>query len=272
MRTQSSISAKTPSKTQLLIFIGGVAFLSFFFETYIIKEAKSMRSFAMLPLAWIPGLVAIACSYNFGNKFRDLALIKPGKLSMIYAYVIPALCATATLVVLVAIDIGKMKWPTGGFFKIMFVQTTLGVAVSFIMAFGQELGWRGFLHTHLQRARIPEPMIVTGLLWSVWQWPLILFTEHSRSAMPWMSVMLFTIGLTSFSIILGWLREYSRSVYPCALAHAVHITWVQTIYPNFYVPGRLDPYFGGETGFVLPIIYLLIALYLYQRHVATPNY
>ena len=239
---------------------------------YMIGEGKTMSSLLVVPMMWIPGLVAIACSHYFGNKFRDLGLVRPRKISMIFAYCIPALCVTLMLAVLVWADIGQLKWPTYGILKVLFFHPTFSVLVTAVLAFGEELGWRGYLHTHLMRARIPEPMLVTGLIWSAWHWPLILFANYATSSVPWLSVLLFTVCMTSFSVILGWLREYSKSVIPCVLAHAVHKTWVQIISPEFYIAGQLNPFFGGESGFVLTIIYLFIAIYLYRRHIAASNY
>ncbi len=265
-------SSRPSSKKQILFFVAGVVLLTAVFHIYIIREAKSVSSMAVIPLMFIPGLVAIACSNFFGNNLRDLGLVPPKKASMLYAYCIPAVCATLALLILVWADIGKLRWPDTGIMKVLFLRPTLSVLVTGVLVFGEELGWRGYLHTHLMRARIPEPILVTGFIWSVWHWPLILFANHSPSSMPWLSILLFTICMMSFSVILGWLREYSKSVFPCALAHAVHKTWVQIISPEFYVAGPLDPFFGGESGFVLAILYLIIAIYLYRKHIAASNY
>ncbi len=275
MSTHSSIkrgSGRPSSNKQLLFFLAGLALVTGVFHIYIIREARSISTMAMIPLMFIPGFIAIACSNFFGNNLRDLALVPPKKVSMLYAYCIPAVCVTLMLLILVWADVGQLRWPESGIMKVLLLRPTLSVLVTGVLVFGEELGWRGFLHTHLMRARIPEPMLVTGLIWSIWHWPLILFAGYSSSSLPWLSVLLFTVCMMSFSVILGWLREYSKSVFPCALAHAVHKTWVQIICPEFYIAGKMDPFFGGESGFILAIIYLLIALYLYRNHIAASNY
>jgi membrane protease YdiL (CAAX protease family) len=270
-RTFGNTALRTPSKHQILLFLAIVFILTAGLQMYIIHEVKTVRSMAIVILMWIPGLVALACSNHFGNRLRDLALVKPGEQSVIFAYAIPCLCAMFMLFILVLIGIGNFKWPASSLLKVAVIQPTLGVVVALSLAFGAELGWRGFLHTHLLRARVPEPILVTGLIWSIWHWPLILLADYAKSPMPLLTVFLFTICMTSFSVILGWLREYSKSVLPCAIAHAVHNVWVQNIVQEFYKPGRLDPFFNGEGGFVLTIIYLVIAMYLYRRHVASSS-
>lgn len=265
-------TSKPASTKQVLYFLAGVIILTALFHFYIIRDLKTVRTMAIIPLTWIPGIVAVACSHHFGNRERDLGLAMPGRLSIMYAYIVPAVCVLLTLFLLVLFGIGQFKLPQISILKVALIQPTLGVAVGFTLALGEEVGWRGYLHTHLMRARVPEPLLVTGLIWSAWHWPLILFADYSTSPAPWVSVFLFTITMTSFSVFLGWLREYSKSVFPCALAHAVHTTWLENITPEFYRAGQMSPYFSGESGFIMAIIYLLIAFYLYRYHVAASNY
>ncbi len=258
--------SKSSHGTQILTFLFGTFLLSAILQVYIIKEIKTVNTFAFVFLMWIPGAVGIACSKSFRHKFRDLAMIKPGHRSLAYAYAIPAVAAVIMFLILVVFDIGSFRLPEQGWFGYVIFQPTFGVLVNGVIVLGQELGWRGFLHNRLMRAHVPEPLLVTGLIWSVWYWPLILFLDYSSSAMPWLSVGLFTVQTIAFSVILGWLREFSKSIYPPVLAHAVHLTWLQHIIPGFYTAGKMDPYFGGQSGFVLAILYMVVAMYIYRKH------
>lgn len=256
---------KNQAVKPLLAFAFGTTVLTFIFQYLILAEAKTIRTLWVVPLMWTPGLVALACSNYFNFGFRDLAMIRPLKKSMIYAYVVPLGAAVLTLALLVLIDIGDLKSPDQGWVKVLLIETTLGVMASFFLAFGEELGWRGYLHSHLVRAGFSNTILITGAVWAVWHWPLIIFGDYATSTLPLLSLMLFTIQCISFSVFLGWLREYSRSVFPAALAHAAHNSFIQGVYPSFYKPGRLDPFFGGESGFILAIIYLLGAIFIYRK-------
>lgn len=257
---------KISNGRQIATFIALTFLLSAIVQIYIIREIKTTNTFAVVLLTWIPGLVAIFCSKTFRHKFRDLALIKPGYLSIMFAYLIPMFAIVLMFLVLIVTGIGKFKMPDNNWFRYVIFQPTIGVLVNGVVCLGQELGWRGFLHNRLMRAQIPEPLIVTGAVWAIWNWPLILFLDYATSPLPWLSVTLFSIQTICFAIVLGWLREFSKSIFPPVLAHSVHLTWLQYIVPAFYSSGKLDPYFGGQSGFILAIIYVFVAVYLYVRH------
>lgn len=267
MSTRSTrIPSSSSHGTQIIVFLFGTILFSAIFQVYIIRHIKTINTFAMVFLMWVPGVVGIACSKYYRHKFRDLALVKPGHLSLILAYSIPAGASIFMFLVLILTETGSFKLPEFGWFKHVFFLPTIGVLVNGVMAMGQELGWRGFLLNRLMRAQVPEPLLISGLLWAMWYWPLILFLDYSSSPMPWLSVTLFTVQTVSFGVILCWLREFSKSIYPPVLAHAVHLTWLQQIIPGFYTAGSLDPYFGGQSGFVLAITYMLIAMFLYRKY------
>ncbi len=258
--------AKTTNSIQILIFLVGTFALSGVLQFYIINEIKTVNSFALIFLMWIPGAVAISCSKYFRHKFRDLALIRPGNLSLIFAYSIPAGAILLMMGILILTDIGKLKIPETGLIRVLIFQPTVGVLVNAVIVMGLELGWRGFLLNRMMRAHVPEPLVLTGLIAALWYWPLILLLDYSSSPMPWLSTGLFTVQTIAFGVILGWLREFSKSIYPPILAHAVHMTWIQQIIPSFYTAGKMDPYFGGQSGFVLAILYVLVAVYISVRH------
>lgn len=264
IRSESKIR-RSSSKKQLTVFLGVTFVLSAFIEALIIKRGQSINTFLVLPLMFTPGLTAIACSNAFGNQMRDLALIKPSRRMFALSYAIPAIAATLVLLICVLIGVGEFSLAQSSAIKALIVKPTIAVLMSTVLALGEELGWRGFLHTHLARARLPHPVLITSALWSVWHWPLILWAGYSSSEIPVLSLGLFTIQAVSFGVFLGWLRERSKSVVPAALAHGVHNTWIQELTPAFYQPGRLSPYFAGESGFVLAILYFILAAYLYRR-------
>lgn len=258
--------SKASNGFQILVFLLGTFLLSGVVQFYIINEIKTVNTFALVLLMWIPGAVAIGSSKYFRHKFRDLALIRPGNRSLMFAYSIPAGALLLMLAILILADIGKFKIPESGLLRVLVFQPTIGVLVNAVIVMGLELGWRGFLLNRMMRAHVPEPLILTGLIAALWFWPLILFVDYSSSPIPWLSIGLFTIQTVAFGVFLGWLREFSKSIYPPILAHAVHLTWIQQIIPSFYNAGKMDPYFGGQSGFVLTIIYVLLAVYIYVRH------
>ena len=141
MATKSNL--RPPSRRQALLYLAGVLIMTIVLDLYIIKEARTAYSIAFVPLMCVPGFIALACSNYFGNNFRDLALVQPGRLSVLLAYAIPAGCAIAATLVVIWSDVGKFKWPDQSFLRLLVFQPVLGVAVNFVLGLGGELGWRG---------------------------------------------------------------------------------------------------------------------------------
>jgi len=261
---------KTPARQQLIVFVAITYALSFLLQYFIIAKVGTVNSIWSLLLMWIPGLVALACARHFKNSGRpektDLALWIPARRYFAYGYVVPATAAILILIISIVIGIGEFQfvWDKSTINRFFFAPT-LGVLVAMVAATGEELGWRGFMHTRLQESHINFPYLLTGIVWAVWHWPLILFSDYSTSRLPAVSLLIFSIMIVSFSIFMGQLRQASRSVWPCALAHAAHNTWIQGIYPHFLKAGALDPFFGGESGIILAILYLSFAISLQSR-------
>ncbi len=87
------------------------------------------------------------------------------------------------------------------------------------ISWGEEFGWRGYLQLRLFPERPVLSAVITGLIWGVWHYPALLrgydFPDN-KVAGP----LVFTVTAVLFSIILGWLRLKTESIWPCSLAHA----------------------------------------------------
>lgn len=253
-------------RQQAAAFLGIVFFLGLMCQWFIIAAIGTVHTPVMFLLMWIPGLAAVGCSYLFGNGFHDLGLRLVLPKYWVLAYSVPA--TVALLILAVGVGLGINQFAFGGSLQVMkmlIFQPTLGVLIVALASAGAELGWRGFLYSHVRAAGIPAPQLFTGVLWAVWHWPLVAFSDYTNSKLPLLSLFLFTLSMTAFGVFLGWLRDRSRSVFPCVLAHAVHVAWMRDLTGALYKAGPLDPYFGGEAGFVMAIAYILIAAYLIQR-------
>ena len=85
--------------------------------------------------------------------------------------------------------------------------------------FGEEFGWRGYLQLRLFPDRPVLSAVATGVIWGVWHYPLILrgfnFPDHRVAGM-----MIFTVSTVFISIIFGWLRLKTGSIWSTSLAHS----------------------------------------------------
>jgi membrane protease YdiL (CAAX protease family) len=252
----------TPRR-QIAVFLILVFALGYAGQIYLIKAVGTVYSPLIFLLMWIPGGVGLLCARLFGLQWKDLTGTLPLEKYWLLAYAVPAAAAILLLIVSVGAGIGVFNVYSGrALARILLFTPTLGVLISVVTALGEELGWRGFLHTRLIKAGIQWPYIMTGLMWAAWYWPMIAFADYAPSTLPLLSLAVFTITIISFSVFLGWLRSRSHSLWPAVLAHAVHNTFIHSVYPGLYKAGPLDTYFGGECGFILAIIYLLLAIYI----------
>lgn len=224
---------------------------------------------------WTPGIVGLVLSFYFGSRFKDIGFKKGNLKSYLYAYFVPAVTSLLVMLALILTGIGQFQIDPAlvervgsvksVLMRVLIFGPTLGAVLGFVSGLGEEIGWRGFLHSRLITLKIKHPFLITGIIWAIWHWPLILFADYATSAHPAISLSLFTCSILGYSVFMGYLREKSGSVFPAGLAHGAHNLWIQGIYPSFVLKGELDPYFGGESGIFIVLIYFGLAVFIYRK-------
>lgn len=90
--------------------------------------------------------------------------------------------------------------------------------VTAIFAFGEEVGWRGWLLTSLRPLGTWPALIIVGVVWGLWHAPLILLGYNFGR--PDITGLAFMVGgCIMIGILFGWLRLRSGSVWPAVFAH-----------------------------------------------------
>ncbi len=146
----------------------------------------------------------------------------------------------------------------GSFFIVlMFIQTlTFGAVFNSIFTFGEEFGWRGFLQSELGglggrggrggqggREWLGSSLLV-GAIWGIWHIPFIL-QGHNYPGQPlWGSLMMIGWCIL-LSLVMGYLRLRSGSVFPAVIFHAVLNPTAGII---AVLLGNPDPFLGGMLG------------------------
>ncbi|MFC9660044.1 CPBP family intramembrane glutamic endopeptidase [Nocardia sp. NPDC127606] len=175
-----------------------------------------------------------------GTRFWPLALITTAGVSAL---------AFAGAVVVGAADFTA---PSGD-----WLQATLVLGITGpILAFAEELGWRGYLQPRLAFLGQRWAMLVVGVIWIGWHLPYILLTPyyHAEGERP-LVLVLFGGSVIAFSFVFGYLRVLSRSVWPAVLAHFAHnatFAILATYAITTDRPVLVNEYLAGDTGlFVL---------------------
>ncbi len=85
--------------------------------------------------------------------------------------------------------------------------------------FGEEFGWRGYLQLRLFPERPLLSAVVTGLIWAVWHYPLML-RGYNFPDNRLLALLVFPVSTIFLSIIFGWLVLKTGSIWSSSLAHS----------------------------------------------------
>ncbi len=93
-----------------------------------------------------------------------------------------------------------------------------GATINALVAFGEELGWRGFLYTRTIHLGFWKSSALIGLIWGVWHAPIIL-QGHNYPDHPVAGVFLMTLWTLLLAPLFQWIRLRSQSVVAAAILH-----------------------------------------------------
>jgi len=92
-----------------------------------------------------------------------------------------------------------------------------------IPTFGEEFGWRGYLLPKLMPLGGQKAVLLTGLIWGVWHWPVILMGYNYGSqyfGAPYLGPLAMVWFTLALSVIFGWVTIKSKNVWPAVIAHS----------------------------------------------------
>jgi membrane protease YdiL (CAAX protease family) len=109
--------------------------------------------------------------------------------------------------------------PRGLYWVLMAVNPLIaGVTINAVAAFGEELGWRGWLHRHLQGLGFWRRQLVVGGAWGAWHAPLIL-QGHNYPQHPVIGVAMMTAFCVLLAPAMDLVRMRGASVWAAAICH-----------------------------------------------------
>lgn len=141
-----------------------------------------------------------------------------------------------------------------------------GMTINAVAAFGEELGWRGFLVDAFGRMSFLRASILIGAIWGIWHAPLILM-GHNYPEHPVLGVPMMTAWCILLSPLFLYVTLKAKSVIAAAILHGtLNGTAGLAI---FMIEGGNDLTVGatGLAGF-LSLAALLLALYAYDRWIS----
>ncbi len=143
---------------------------------------------------------------------------------------------------------------------------SVGVIGSMTRALGEEIGWRGFLLPRLVgRVGFTAGCLLSGCIWAVWHYPLLLFADYNAGTPRLYALSCFTLMVIGDAFIFGWFRLKSGSLWPAAMLHASHNLFIQGIFDRMTSSAGRSLYVTTEFGAGLALTVGASAFYLWTR-------
>lgn len=168
-----------------------------------------------------------------------------------------------------AASLGWGKLPHSAIIPLFFIANgAIGIIGSMSTALGEEIGWRGFLVPELYKAtkgNFTATALISGIIWSAWHYPVLIFGNYNNGAPAWYGMMCFTILVVSISFVFTWFRLKSGSLWTAVMLHASHNLFIQSFFTPMTVANDRTKYFIDEFGIVVPVVCLILAIYYWMR-------
>lgn len=142
-----------------------------------------------------------------------------------------------------------------------------GATVNLIAAFGEELGWRGFLLRETRSLGYWRSALFIGVAWGLWHAPLV-YLGHNYPGYPLAGIGMMLFFCLAMSLLMNLLALKSGSIAGPSGFHGVLNGVAGSVVVLVH---DADPLIGGAAGLGTVLAVLLIAavvLYLQREYVA----
>lgn len=164
--------------------------------------------------------------------------------------------------------IGRLASTTPSEFTFFVIRGVVrGLTLGSIFAFGEEVGWQGFLVPQLFKVtNFTRTALLRGVIWSVWHFPLLIGGIYGTTETPlWYRLVCFTVTMTAVSFAFAWIRLKSGSLWTGVWMHASHNRFIQGIFPGLTVYGGAAAWFVDEMGAFTAIAAVGVAFLFWRK-------
>lgn len=146
---------------------------------------------------------------------------------------------------------------------VLFQGLFAGITINGLFAFGEELGWRGFLLRQFRHMTFIKASLVIGFIWGVWHAPLILM-GYNYPQHPQVGVLMMVVLCILLTPFLLYITIKSKSVIAASIMHGTMNATVGISIMAIVGGNDLTSGITGLVGFVTLTIFL-IGLFVYDR-------
>lgn len=259
--------------------------LSSIFYFLIIHTGKLSSGFGRYTagLMWCPGISAIITSLLLKRNIALLGWQWGQTRFQLWSYLTPFFYACVAYVIIwiagwglfydeefvarIASSFGFEGMPTA--LVILFyvvIMGLYGLPGSVSSGLGEEIGWRGFLVPELYKSMgYTKTSLITGLIWSLWHYPILIFADYNSGTPAWYGLSCFTLLVVCISFVFTWFRIRSNSVWTAAILHASHNLFIQSVFTPLTKSTAQTKYYADEFGIVLPLVAVVVAVFFWLK-------
>ena len=270
-------------RVRLALFLLLLLAISVLAQTPVLRAGGIQKAHPLwvLLIMWSPGLAAILTKLTLERSLKGMGWGWGRGRHHLIGYVIPPLTATAVYGsvwllrlaplqadeygVLIARELGRadaFSIPVA-----IALLASVGFLANCVAVLGEEIGWRGFLFPELAKHNGPLTASVwTGAIWAVWHVPGIVWGGYNAGGSTALSILCFSWMIVALSVIAGWLRIITGSLWSGVVLHASHNLFVQAVFDPLTADNAASRWLTTEWGFGLAGAYSVIALSLILMH------
>lgn len=141
-----------------------------------------------------------------------------------------------------------------------------GVTINALAAFGEELGWRGFLLHAFKEMKFFKASIIIGIIWGIWHAPLILM-GHNYPQHPQIGVFMMIILSILITPFLLYVTIKAKSVIVAAIMHGTMNATAGISIMTISGGNDLTSGIAGLAGFISFTLFL-IAIFVYDYYIS----
>ncbi len=142
-----------------------------------------------------------------------------------------------------------------------------GATINGLFAFGEEVGWRGYLLKQFEGRSFLGTAVVIGIIWGLWHAPLILM-GHNYPQHPQWGVLMMVVVCILMSFIIQYFRVKSGSVIVAAIMHGT-CNGVAGLTMIFLSLDKYNDLIDGSCGLagILAMLVVAVVIFLFDRYV-----
>jgi uncharacterized protein len=255
------MTSKSKTLREILVFLALTIILSSLAYIPIVQAGSinggQSKLASLLMLA--PGLAAVITYLVFERSLRPIGWW-PGKIKyLLMGLVIPIIYCLIAYGLVWLTGRGKYNGQFPPDFPIFLVTMLFTGTLSALL---EEVAWRGFLVPKMMElTSFTKTALISGLIWAVWHYPLIIFTNVRLGNAPLLySLVCFTILALGVSFTAAWLRLKSGSVWTAALLHGSHNVFMLHVFNTLTTDTGTTWLLLGEYGAVTAAAGLLLGI------------